>query len=484
MQQVLFQRVMGMLLALTGVTHLLPTAIAWGFGDSSRQAFTISSLSLMLIGALLWWPVRQQRLDLRLRDGFLVVAMSWLTVVAGGTLPMLLLDSHSISWADAFFESMSGLTTTGATVLTGLDNMPQGLLMHRALLQWLGGMGIIVLAVAILPMLRIGGMQLYRAETPGPMKDSKLTPRITETAKALWMVYLGLTLLCALAYWSAGMNWFDAICHSFTTIPTGGYSNYDASVGHFNSPVIEMIAILFMVIGGINFALHYLAWRRATTQPYQQDAELKTYLALLLGFGLVAAGGLFYYGIENSAGEALRHGLFMTVSAMTSTGYTLEGFYLWPGFLPIFFIFIVFIGGCAGSTGGGMKVVRVMLLYKQSVREIQRVIHPSAVATVKLNGRAVESRVISAVWAFFFIYMATYAILSIVLAASGLDLVTAFSAVAACLTQLGPSLGKVGPHYADISDFAKVLLSFAMLLGRLEIFTLLVLFTPAYWKDA
>lgn len=484
MQAVLFQRVLGMLLALTGATHFIPLATAFIFNDSSRLAFVISSAGLILIGSLLWYPVRSHKLDLRLREGFLVVAMSWLTVVLGGTIPIVLLDGYHISWVDAFFESMSGLTTTGATVLTGLDSMPKGLLMHRALLQWLGGMGIIVLAVAILPMLRIGGMQLYRAETPGPMKDSKLTPRITETAKALWLVYLGLTTLCTLAYYSAGMNWFDAITHAFTTVPTGGYSNYDASMSHFNSPIIEIIASVFMVIGGVNFALHYLAWRRASMQVYQQDSELKVFLSLLLIFSAIASAGIFFYGVEAHLSDAVRHGIFMTISAMTSTGYTLDSFYLWPSFLPIFFVFIVFIGGCAGSTGGGMKVIRIILLYKQAIREVLRVIHPTAITMVKINGRAVESRVISAVWAFFFIYMTTYAIASVTLVATGLDMVTAFSAVAACLTQLGPSLGKVGANYGEINDFAKVLLSFIMLLGRLEIFTLLVLFTPTYWKDA
>lgn len=484
MQRVLFQRVLGMLLALTGLTHLIPAAVAWLYSDASRWPFTFSSIGLVLTGALMWLPVRRHRLDLRLREGFLVVAMSWMTVVVGGTIPMIAIPEYPITWVDAFFESMSGLTTTGATVLTGLDTAPRGLLMHRAFLQWLGGMGIIVLAVAILPMLRIGGMQLYRAETPGPMKDSKLTPRITETAKALWLVYLGITAVCALAYWAAGMSGFDAITHAFTTIPTGGYSNYDASISYFHSPLIEILASIFMTIGGINFALHYLAWRRASTQVYQQDAELKVYLSLLAIFSAIASIGIYYHGIEEHLNDAVRHGIFMTVSAMTSTGYTLEGFYLWPSFLPIFVIFIVFIGGCAGSTGGGMKVIRVMLLYKQAVREIQRVIHPSAITPVKINGRAVESHVMSAVWAFFFIYMATYAIASIMLTATGLDLETSFSAVAACLTQLGPGLGAVGPHFGDISDIAKLLLSFTMLLGRLEIFTLLVLFTPTYWKDA
>jgi len=482
-QRVLFQRVFGMLLALTGGTHLIPLITALIFQDGSRMAFSVSSLGLMLLGGFIWYPVRHHKLDLRLREGFLVVGMSWMTMVLAGTVPMVMLEGHPISWVDAFFESMSGLTTTGATVLTGLDHMPKGLLMHRALLQWLGGMGIIVLAVAILPMLRIGGMQLYRAETPGPMKDSKLTPRITETAKALWMVYLGLTVLCALAYGSAGMNLFDAITHSFTTVPTGGYSNYDASMSYFNSPLIEIIASVFMVIGGINFALHYLAWRRATAQVYQQDAELKVYLWLLMIFAVIASGGIYFYGVEDHLSDAIRHGVFMTVSAMTSTGYTLDSFYLWPSFLPIFFVFIVFIGGCAGSTGGGMKVMRCLLLYRQGVREIKRLVHPNAEIPVKLGGNPVSQRVIESVWGFFAVYVFVFALMMVILLFDGLDQVTAFSAVAASLNNLGPGLGEVANGFGGLSDLSKWVCVIAMLLGRLEIFTLLVIVSRTFWEQ-
>ncbi len=484
MNPTLLCRLIGLLLLLAGALQLLPALVAWLYGDSSFATFIATGSGLFLLGAAVWWPVRRIRIDLRLRDGFLVVALSWIVIGLAGALPMVLLQVPRIGVVDAIFESISGLTTTGATVLTGLDTMPHGLLFHRALLQWLGGMGIVVLAVAVLPMLRIGGLQLYRAETPGPVKDSKLTPRIAETAKALWLIYFGLTVLCILAYHVAGMNWFDAITHSFTTLSTGGYSNYDASIAHFQSFLIELVAIVFMTLGGINFAIHFLAWRRASLAPYQLDPEVRTYATLLLVFTAIATTAIVFYGVEPNWPSALRLGMFQTISTMTSTGYTTAGFYLWPGFLPIFFIFIVFIGGCAGSTGGGMKVIRIMLLYKQAVREIQRVIHPASAGIIRIGHRAVESRVITAVWGYFFIYVASFAILSVLLNATGLDLETSFSAVAACLTNLGPGLGAAGPHFADLNAVAKSVLVFAMLLGRLEIFTLLVLLTPAYWKDA
>ncbi len=477
-------RLLSLLLLLAGVLQFLPALIAWVYDDSSFTTFILSGSGLLLIGAAAWWPARRVRIDLRLRDGFLVVALSWIVIGLAGALPIVMLKVPQVGVVDAIFESVSGLTTTGATVLIGLEAMPPGLLFHRALLQWLGGMGIVVLAVAVLPMLRIGGLQLYRAEMPGPVKDSKLTPRIADTAKALWTIYFSLTLLCMLAYHVAGMSWFDAVTHAFTTLSTGGYSNYDASIAHFQSLLIELIAIVFMTLGGINFAIHFLAWRRASLVPYQQDPEVRTYMTLLLVFAAIATAAIVFYGVEPHWPSALRLGLFQAVSTMTSTGYTTAGFYLWPGFLPIFFIFIVFIGGCAGSTGGGMKVIRIMLLYKQAVSEIQRVIHPASAGIIRIGSRAVESRVITAVWGYFFIYVASFAILSVLLNATGLDLETSFSAVATCLTNLGPSLGVAGPHFADLNAVAKSVLVFAMLLGRLEIFTLLVLLTPAYWKDA
>jgi trk system potassium uptake protein TrkH len=344
-------------------------------------------------------------------------------------------------------------------------------------------MGIIVLAVAILPMLRIGGMQLYRAETPGPMKDTKLTPRITETAKALWLIYVGITITCIAAYWLAGMKLFDAVGHAFSTVAIGGFSTHDDSLAFWNNPTIEIVASVFMMLAGINFALHFTAWRRASTQPYFMDPELKVYAFLLAAFAVIASFALYFTGTYDTVVESFRYGAFQVISVMTTTGFTTAPFYTWGSFLPVFLILLAFIGGCAGSTAGGMKVIRIILLYRQSVREIQRLIHPHAIIPVKIGGQKTSDTVISAVWGFFFLYIASFAIMTILLTATGVDERTAYSSVAACLTNLGPALGTAGPNYAELNDVAKVILSIAMLLGRLEIYTLLVLLTPAFWRD-
>jgi len=399
-----------------------------------------------------------------------------------GALPFLLLPEPQLSYVDAVFESMSGLTTTGATILTNIDELPRGILYYRQQLQWLGGLGIVVLAVAIMPMLRIGGMQLYRAETPGPLKDSKLTPRITETAKALWLIYLGITVTCALAYWLGGMTMFDAVGHAFSTVAIGGMSTHDAGFAWFDNPTLEFIAIFFMIVAGINFAIHFTSWKRASAQPYFHDPELKTYASLLLGFAVLTTIALYLNGTYDSMSEAARYGSFQVVSVMTTTGYSTTEFALWPGFIPIMLICIAFIGGCAGSTCGGMKVIRVMLLYRQAIREIQRLIHPQAVIPVKIGGRKTSQAVMDAVWGFFFLYVSSFVMITIALNGVGVDPVTAYAAAAACITNLGPGLGEVSSNYASLNATAKVILSFAMLMGRLEIFTLLVLFTPTFWR--
>jgi trk system potassium uptake protein TrkH len=482
MRNASIQKIISSLLLLGGATMIPPALVGYFEGDSTPFVFVNSAIILIILGGVLFWPVRKSHHDIRLRDGFIVVVAAWLTVGLGGALPFIMLDSPSISVVDAIFESMSGLTTTGATVLTGLDHLPRGILYYRQQSQWLGGMGIIVLAVAILPMLRIGGMQLYRAETPGPVKDNKLTPRITETAKALWMIYLGLTVMCALAYWLGGMGLFDAIGHSFSTIAIGGFSTHDQSIGYFNSPLIESIAMIFMTLAGINFALHFLSWRRASTQPYFQDTEFRVYLILLVILSVMACATLYLSSIYSTLGESLRYGFFQVISTMTTTGYTTTDFYLWPGFLPLALIMMSFIGGCAGSTAGGMKVIRVILLFRQAIREVHHLIHPNAVVPIKLSGQKMSGKIMYAIWGFFFLYVSAFCILSLLVTASGVDPMTAFSAAGACLTNLGPALGMAGSNYAELNDFAKLLLSFAMLLGRLEIFTLLVLFTPAFWR--
>ncbi|VAW57501.1 Trk potassium uptake system protein TrkH [hydrothermal vent metagenome] len=461
---------------------LPPVVIDLIYQENALDAFLTAYLSLLAVGFLLWLPVKNSKSDLRLRDGFIVVVLFWVLLSVSGTLPLLLYDALEISTTDAFFESISGLTTTGATVLTGLDTLPHSILFYRQELQWLGGMGIIVLAVAVLPMLGIGGMQLYKAETPGPIKDSKLTPRITETAKALWYIYLTLTILCGVSYWLAGMNVFDAITHSFSTVAIGGFSTHDASLGYFDSVAIQIVAIVFMFLGGVNFALHFVAFRNWNIKPYLQDSEFKVYFKVMLIVSAVVVIYLQFTEYTESLSESLILGIFHVVSIATTTGFATTEFHLWPNFLPVLLIFTSFMGGCAGSTGGGMKVIRIILLLKQGMREMMRLIHPKAVILVKIGKKPVANSVIDAVWGFVAIYFAVFIIMILLLMASGLDQITAFSAVAATLNNLGPGLGDVASNYAGVNDFAKWVLSFGMLLGRLEIFTLLVLLTPAFWR--
>ncbi len=482
MQLIAVQRVLGLLLSLFSLTMLPPVAIGLWYGDGAEVAFVLAFVTSLGTGLALWLPAASFRADLRLRDGFIIVVMFWVVLGFFGALPLALAENPHMSLADAVFESLSGLTTTGATVIVGIDELPHAILYYRQQLQWLGGMGIIVLAVAILPILGVGGMQLYRAETPGPMKDSKLTPRITETAKALWFIYLGLTVVCAAAYWLAGMTSFDAIAHAFSTVAIGGFSTHDLSIGYFNSATIEAIAVVFMLLAGMNFSLHFLAWRNLSVRPYWSDPEVRAYLTIIGVLAGVTTLYLIYAGTFSSFGSALHHGIFQAVSIGTTTGFTTAEYYAWPGFLPVMLIFASFIGGCAGSTGGGMKVIRWLLIYHQGKREIKRLIHPNAQIPVKVGSKALGEQVISSVWGFFSLYVVTFSIMMLLLMATGLDQVTAFSAVAACLNNLGPGLGDVGANYAGLSDLAKWILVFAMMLGRLEIFTLLVLFTPSFWR--
>jgi trk/ktr system potassium uptake protein len=476
------QKILGLLLSIFSLALLPPLLIAHWTRDGAATAFAIAIAVILCAGLALWLPVRNVDRDLKLRDGFVVVVLFWVVLGTSGSIPFMLVEELKMSLPDAIFESLSGLTTTGATVIVGIDYLPPSILFYRQLLQWLGGMGIIVLAVAILPMLGVGGMQLYRAETPGPMKDAKLTPRITETAKALWYVYLGLTVACAAAYFFAGMDLFDAIAHSFSTVATGGLSTHDLSLGYFDNPMIEAAAVFFMFCAGVNFSLHFLAFRYRNAKPYVFDSEFKMYAAVTVVVCLICGIGLGLTQYHGDWIQAFRLGIFQAVSIGTSTGFTTAGYQTWPGFLPVLLLFASFIGGCAGSTGGGIKVIRILLLYKQGLREIQRLIHPSAIITIKMGGRPVNDRVVDAVWGFFATYVAVFTALLLSVMATGLDQVTAFSAVAACLNNLGPGLGAVSAHYGAVPDLAKIILSFAMVLGRLEIFTLLVLLTPAFWR--
>ncbi|MGA7982815.1 MAG: TrkH family potassium uptake protein [Chromatiaceae bacterium] len=476
------QKVLGILLMLFSLSMLPPVPVSVWYGDGTAEHFLTAFGLIFVTGLAVWLPVRQNRHELRLRDGFLVVVLFWTVLGGTGSLPFMLADDPHLSVTDSVFESLSGLTTTGATVIVGIDELPRSILYYRQQLQWLGGMGIIVLAVAVLPMLGIGGMQLYRAETPGPMKDSKLTPRITETAKALWYIYLGLTIACATAYWIAGMSLFDAVGHSFATVAIGGFSTHDESMGYFDSTLIEMIAVVFMLISGVNFSLHFMAVRQRSPGIYVRDSEFRLYALIMLVVSLVATVMLYVTNTYIDWNESFTKGLFHAVSVGTTTGFTTAEFYYWPGFLEILLLFTSFVGGCAGSTGGGIKVIRFLLLIKQGLREIHRLVHPSAQLPVRMGGKTIDHRVVDAVWGFFSLYMASFTIMYLALAATGLDLMTSFSAVAACINNLGPGLARVGASYATLHDPAKWILCFAMLLGRLEIFTLLVLLTPTFWR--
>ena len=474
-------RILGLLLMLFSLTMLPPIGVSLIFGDGQIPLFGAAAFLIFGAGMLSWLPAKRQKKDLRIRDGFVITVLFWLVLGSAGSVPLALSDQLNLSVTDAVFESISGLTTTGATVIIGLDDLPKSILFYRQQLQWLGGMGIVVLAVAILPMLGIGGMQLYRAETPGPVKDSKLSPRIAETAKALWLIYLSLTAACTVAYWISGMDLFDAICHAFSTIAIGGFSPHDASIGYFDSVTIESVAIIFMIISGMNFSLHFIAWHNNSVRHYLHDPEWKSYLLFLFTLSMLVSLVLVDSNTY-AVNEAFRKGIFETVSIATTTGFTTSDFVTWPTFIPFLLLMSAFIGACAGSTGGGIKIIRLLLLYKQGSREIKRLIHPNAVIPIKIGKKPVNSRVIDAVWGFLAAYVLIFAILMLICMALGEDPITAYSAVGACLNNLGPGLGEASLNYASLSDETKYVLSFAMLLGRLELFTLLVVLSPSFWE--
>lgn len=477
----IISKVLGVLLMLFSLTLIPPALVSLWYEDKSHLSFLLAFFITLITGLVLWFPTYNIRQELRTRDGFLITALFWAVLALFGSLPFMFSAAAQISFTDAIFEALSGLTTTGATVIVGLDYMPQSLLYYRQQLQWLGGIGIIVIAVAILPMLGIGGMQLYRAETPGPVKDSKLTPRITETAKALFMIYLTLTVACAIAYWIAGMSLFDAIGHAYSTVAIGGFSTHDASMGFFQSEAIYLVAIVFMILSGINFALHFTVWRARSLSSYIRDPECRFYFSMILIGTAITVGYLYYtetYGLRGSIVE----GTFELVSILTTTGFGVADFTAWPTFLPYLIFMFAFMGGCAGSTGGGMKMIRIMLILKQGVREINRLIHPNAIISIKVGNKTVSDRVVESVWGFFAVYVICYVIMMLLLLGTGLDVTTSFTAVGAAINNLGPGLGEVSANYSTINNPAKWVLCFAMLLGRLEVFTLLVLFSPLFWR--
>ena len=462
---------------------IFPLVCSLLIGDNAQTAYDEAVLLTAMAGALLWALTKKKRRELQPRDGFLLVVLVWTVLPAFATLP-LLFYLPELSFTDAYFETVSGLTTTGATVLSGLDQLPPSINIWRSFLVWIGGMGVIVLAVAILPVLGVGGSQMYKTETPGPMKDTKLTPRIAETAKGLWLVYLMITVTCLVSFRVAGMNWLDAMMHAFSTIGLGAFSSHDASFGHWDSPAVEAVAIYFMLLAGINFGTHFLAWRRRSFAPYARDPEAGLYLLVVIGS--VFAIAYFLRANQTYPGfwTALRFSAFNVVSIATTTGFSNTDYNLWPIFAPVWMLFLCGFSTCSGSTGGGIKMIRAELMARQAVREMTRIIHPRALVPVKLGGAPVENNIIFAVLAFVLIYVASFVAMTMLLAASGLDIITAFSAIIACINNTGPGLNQVGPAttYASLNDFQTWICIIAMLLGRLELFTLLVVFTPGFWR--
>ena len=476
--------VMSRVIVAFSFAFLVPAIWAWFEDDRSDQLIWEAGFALTLLsGLLLWWLTRRHRRELLARDGFVLVNLVWLVLPAYSALP-LYLSVPDISWSRAYFEAMSALTATGATALSGLDELPVSVNVWRCFLQLIGGLGIMLLVVAVLPLLGLGGMQLYKAETPGPMKDTKFTPRIAETARGLWGVYFLFSLACLAAYRWAGMSWADAFMHMCTTMGLGGFSAYDASFAHFNSERIEWVAIVFMTLAGISFVRYFVVLRNRSLRPITSDHEIRTYLALLVLSTAVVTALLMIHGVYDDGLQALRMSAFHVVSLATTTGYAATDYAQWPVFAPVFLLFLGCFASCAGSTGGGIKMVRMILLVKQARRELVRIIHPRVVNPVTLAGHVVPISVMTAVLGFMLIYGAATMGLSMLLLFSGLDIVTAFSAVVATVNNIGPGLGQVGPsgNFGGLSSFQTWVLSFAMLLGRLELLSVLVLFTGHFWR--
>lgn len=475
---------LGAIVFVFGLTMLVPVGTSWWVGDGAQASYDEAILITLAAGAVLWLATRRRRrTELHVRDGFLLVTLTWMVVPIFGALP-LLIHLPGLSFTDGYFEAASGLSTTGSTVLVGLDSLPLSINLWRAFLHWLGGMGVIVLAVAVLPLLGIGGRQLFKAETPGPMKESSLTPRIAETAKGLWGVYLVLTVACMVALRLAGMDGWEAVIHGFSIMGLGGYSSHDASLGHFNSIAIEVVTMVFALLAGLNFATHFLAFRQRSLKPYRYDAELPFFFGVLAISILALTIYLQPFAVHDGVWATMRYVAFHSISLATSLGLATTDTAVWPMFAQVWVLFLGSFVACSGSTGGGIKMMRAILLYKLVFREIMHAMHPRAVYPVRLGSHVVGEPVLHAVLAFSFIYMVVVVSLTLLLASSDMELVTAFSAIVATLNNTGPGLNSVGPagNFAGLTDFQKWVCSFAMIVGRLEIFTVLVVLTPAFWR--
>lgn len=461
-------------------TCLLTSAIA---DDGATTAFSQGSLITLLLGALMFIPTLRIPKKVSRQTGFLMVAITWSITPVFCTLPLMIYQP-SLGFIDAYFETVSGLTTTGATIFSGLDQLPMSINLWRHELHWIAGMGIIIFAVAILPILGIGGMQMYIAESPGTVKESDLPPRIAQTAKALWLVYAGITLACIIALRLAGMAWFDAICHAFSAMSLGGFSTHDSSVGFFNSLSIEVVLIVFQLLAAINFATHFVVLKQRSFSPYIDDREARIFLILVLGSCLVAASVLWHAGTYPDFFTALRYTTFNLVSIATDCGFTTQNFNQWPIFVPMWMLFLSCVSASSGSTGGGIRMIRTIILMKQARLELFKFIHPFAVKSMKIGNTVVSNKIVASVTGFIFLYFISIVILIFMLLLSGMDFISAFSAIIACFNNAGPGLNQVGPatNYASLSDIQTGICIFAMLLGRVQIFSIVILFVPEFWR--
>jgi len=475
--------VLGLLLAAFGVTYILPIGCSVIMHDGLWPKFLVAGFINSGVGLALAGVTLQFRRELKARDGFLLVTLGWLLVSASATIP-LLMALPALSFTRAFFETMSGLTTTGSTVLNGLDQLPPSLNFWRHSLHWFGGLGIIVMAVAVLPLLGVGGMQLYKAQTPGPIKDEKLAPRVTETAKSLWLVYATITAAGVLSLRICGMSWFDAICHAFSAVGLGGFSTHDANIAYFNSPAVELVLIGLMLIASLNFARHFVALRRLSLDTYTHDPECKA-IFLILAVSVVGIAALLQsHGVYPGFLTALRHSAFNVISMATTSGLVSQDYEKWPVFAPFWMLFLSCIVCSTGSTGGGIKMFRTLLLARQAGRELKLLIHPSAMAPVRIGGKPIPDRVGDAVLGFIFLYFITVALLTFALLLTGLDFDSSFAVAVASINNTAHGLGAAGPvrNYHSLTCLQTWICTAAMLLGRLEIFSVIVLFTPAFWR--
>ena len=456
---------------------LLPFMIGVIYSEDNHQIYIFVFIIVFAFGLFLWLLSRGTLKEIRITEGFVITILFWFVLGMIGSIPFVL---SGITIVDSVFESISGVTTTGATVLTALEDLPKSLLIYRQLLQWIGGMGLIILVVAIMPSFGIGGSQLFKMDAPGFDSSEKLTPTIRESAAALWKIYIGLTVLCLISYVLAGMDTFDAVSHALSTVSIGGFSTYDQSIGFFNNVYIEIVCIMFMLLSATSFSLHYYSIFHGKRLKHFYDPELRFFFLIILGIIIIIS---IYYLIINSLDlSSLRYIIFQTISIVTTSGFVTGEYSLMPGFVPFLLLVGAFIGACSGSVGGGLKAWRVLIIINQAKKEITKIIHPSAVVTTKIGKKVIDASISEKVWGFFTVYVITFIMLLMLVLSSGLDFESAFSAVGATLNNLGPGLGAVSENYGSLSTMTKITLCFAMILGRLEIFTLLVVLTPAFWR--